>query len=172
VCAGIVIDVLREEVVSTVDTALACGAELPAPRAKWPRTALARPPGPRHGPRLSVTGPLVASGARVDRVVLVGRGVRSPAIRRIAPTVLGRPVLVPPAGEYVGDGDAREAAWTLSGNEEPARWNRAGVQTYDGDIVRAVRDGYAEARDLTVARQRSVADVAPLTEHKPASPTR
>jgi hypothetical protein len=46
------------------------------------------------------------------------------------------------------------------------------VQTYDGDVVRAVRDRYAEARDLTVARQQSVADVAPPTEHEPASPTR
>ncbi|MCW2530556.1 MAG: xylB [Blastococcus sp.] len=115
---------------------------------------------------------LVASGARVDRVVLVGGGARSPAVQRIAPTVLGRPVLVPPPGEYVADGAARQAAWTLSGNPEPPRWNRAGVQTYDGDVVRAVRDRYAEARDLTVARQKSVADVAPPTEHEPASPTR
>jgi xylulokinase len=115
---------------------------------------------------------LVASGARVDRVILVGGGARSPAIRQIAPTVLGRPVLVPPPGEYVADGAARQAAWTLSGNPEPPRWARAGVQTYDGDVVRSVRDRYAEARDLTVARQRSVAKVAPLTEHEPASPTR
>jgi xylulokinase len=115
---------------------------------------------------------LVASGARIDRVVLVGGGARSPAVQRIAPTVLGRPVLVPPPGEYVADGAARQAAWTLSGNPEPPRWNRAGVQTYDGAVVRAVRDRYAEARDLTVARQQSVADVAPPTEHEPASPTR
>jgi xylulokinase len=115
---------------------------------------------------------LVASGARIDRVVLIGGGARSAAIRQIAPTVLGRPVLVPPPGEYVADGAARQAAWTLRGNPEPPTWSRAGVQTYDGDVVRAVRDRYAEARDLTVARQRSVADVAPLTEHEPASPTR
>jgi xylulokinase len=115
---------------------------------------------------------LVASGARVDRVVLIGGGARSAAVRQIAPTVLGHPVRVPPAGEYVADGAARQAAWTLSGEPEPPGWSRAGVQTYDGDVVRAVRDRYAEARDLTVARQRSFADVAPLTEHEPASPTR
>ena len=86
--------------------------------------------------------------------------------------MLGRPVLVPPPGEYVADGAARQAAWTLSGDPEPPRWARAGVQTYDGAVVRALRDRYAEARDLTVARPRSVADVATLTENEPASPTR
>jgi hypothetical protein len=35
------------------------------------------------------------------------------------------------------------------------------VQVYDGEAVPAVRDRYAEARDLTVARQRSVADLPP-----------
>jgi xylulokinase len=105
-------------------------------------------------------------------VVLIGGGARSAAVRQIAPTVLGHPVRVPPAGEYVADGAARQAAWALSGEPEPPGWSRAGVQTYDGDVVRAVRDRYAEARDLTVARQRSFADVTPLTEHEPASPTR
>jgi xylulokinase len=95
---------------------------------------------------------LVASGARVDRIVLVGGGARSPAIRQIAPTVLGRPVLVPPPGEYVADGAARQAAWTLSGDAEPPTWSRAGVETYEGDVVPAVRDRYAQARELTVAR--------------------
>ena len=115
---------------------------------------------------------LVATGARIERVVLVGGGGRSAAVRQIAPTVLGRPVLVPPPGEYVADGAARQAAWTLSADAEPPRWSRAGVQTYDGAVIRAVRDRYAEARDLTVARQRSVADVAHPTEYEPASPTR
>jgi xylulokinase len=75
--------------------------------------------------------------------------------------VLGRPVLVPPPGEYVADGAARQAAWTLSRTTEPPKWLRARVQTYDGDVVRTVRDRYAEARDLTVARQSSLADLAP-----------
>jgi xylulokinase len=115
---------------------------------------------------------LVASGARVDRIVLVGGGARSPAVQQIAPTVLGRPVVVPPPGEYVADGAARQAAWTLSGDADPPQWDRAGVQAYDGDVVRAVRDRYAEARDLTLARQRSVAGVTPPTKHEPASLTR
>ena len=63
---------------------------------------------------------LVAQGATVDRVVLIGGGARSEAVRRIAPTVFGRPVVVPEPGEYVADGAARQAAWVLSGATEPA----------------------------------------------------
>ena len=40
----------------------------------------------------------VAQGAPVDRVLLVGGGARSEAVRRLAPAVLGVPVLVPAAG--------------------------------------------------------------------------
>lgn len=96
---------------------------------------------------------LVAAGARVERVFLIGGGARSEAVRRIAPTVLGYPVLVPPPGEYVADGAARQAAWALSGNAQPPPWALAGVETYDGDVVEAVRVRYAQARDFTIARQ-------------------
>jgi xylulokinase len=115
---------------------------------------------------------LVAAGARVDRVFLVGGGARSAAVRQIAPTVLGRPVLVPPPGEYVADGAARQAAWTLSGTAEPPPWRRAGVETYDGDAVPGLRERYAEARELTVARQQPATDAAPVTRREPVSPTR
>jgi xylulokinase len=97
---------------------------------------------------------LVGAGAVVERVFLIGGGARSEAVRRIAPSVLGHPVLVPPPGEYVADGAARQAAWTLVGGPEPPRWERAGVQTYESDVVPRVRERYAEARDLTVARQQ------------------
>ncbi|MGH3539490.1 MAG: FGGY-family carbohydrate kinase, partial [Pseudonocardiaceae bacterium] len=97
---------------------------------------------------------LVATGARVERVFLIGGGARSGAVRRIAPTVLGRPVLVPPPGEYVADGAARQAAWAFSGNTEPPRWPRAGVETYDSDVVESIRARYAQARELTVTRQQ------------------
>lgn len=96
---------------------------------------------------------LVRAGARVDRVFLIGGGARSDAVRRIAPTVLGHPVLVPPPGEYVADGAARQAVWALTGNVQPPPWARAGVKTYNSDIVEAVRVRYAQARDFIVARQ-------------------
>jgi xylulokinase len=96
---------------------------------------------------------LVAAGSVVERVFLIGGGARSEAVRRIAPTVFGRPVLVPPPGEYVADGAARQAAWTLAGDDEPPQWGRAGVETFESDAVPVVRERYAQARDLTVPQQ-------------------
>ena len=93
-----------------------------------------------------------ATGADVERVFLIGGGAQSEAVRAIAPTVFGRPVLVPRPGEYVADGAARQAAWVLAGGAEPPAWERAGTQTYESDAVAAVRDRYADARDLTLNR--------------------
>jgi xylulokinase len=95
---------------------------------------------------------LAGQGARIERVLLVGGGARSEALRRIAPSVLGRPVLVPPAGEYVADGAARQAAWALVGGEEVPAWQLAGTERYEADPVPAVRARYAEVQELTAAR--------------------
>ena len=92
---------------------------------------------------------LVAEGARVERVLIVGGGARSEAVRRIAPAVLGRPVVVPPAGEYVADGAARQAAWVLAGGDTPPPWELSGTEVYEADAVPSVRERYAEVRDLT-----------------------
>ena len=95
---------------------------------------------------------VVAAGAQVERVFLIGGGARSEAVRRIAPTVFGRPVLVPPPGEYVADGAARQAAWVLAGRDTPPEWERAGTETYESDAVPAVRERYSHARELTLSR--------------------
>jgi xylulokinase len=95
---------------------------------------------------------IVAGGAQVERVFLIGGGARSEAVRRIAPTIFGRPVLVPPPGEYVADGAARQAAWVLAGGAAPPEWERAGTETYESDAVASVRSRYADARDLTLPR--------------------
>jgi xylulokinase len=58
----------------------------------------------------------------VSRVLLVGGGARSEAVRRIAPAVLGYPVVVPQPGEYVAVGAARQAAWVLTEAVEPPAW--------------------------------------------------
>jgi len=93
---------------------------------------------------------LVEQGARAERVLLVGGGARSEGLRRIAPAVLGRPVVVPPPGEYVADGAARQAAWVLSRAPEPPRWKPGGTQEFQADPTPAVRRRYAAARDLTL----------------------
>ncbi|WP_336641523.1 xylulokinase [Microbacterium sp. USHLN272] len=52
-------------------------------------------------------------GIPLDRVLLVGGGAQSRAVREIAPLVFGLPVEVPEAAEYVAVGMARQAASVL-----------------------------------------------------------
>ena len=96
-----------------------------------------------------------ATGAEVRRVLLVGGGARSAAVRAIAPAVLGVPVLVPPPGEYVADGAARQAAWVLSGETEPPEWARPGTEVHEADPTPGVRERYAEVREMTAGRVRA-----------------
>jgi xylulokinase len=117
---------------------------------------------PAHLARAAVEGLLcgladgldavAATGTPVRRVFLVGGGARSEAVRRIAPAVLGVPVLAPPPGEYVADGAALQAAWVLAGGEAPPEWARPGTERHEADPVPAVRERYAEVRDLTADR--------------------
>ncbi len=93
---------------------------------------------------------VTAQGASADRVILVGGGARSEAVRRIAPTVFGRPVAVPEPDEYVAAGAARQAAWVAVGGPEPPVWTPSGLQTYDADAVPDVRERYAAAREAVL----------------------
>ncbi|MFM8266016.1 MAG: xylulokinase [Acidimicrobiia bacterium] len=89
---------------------------------------------------------LVANGAQVNRVTLVGGAAASPAMQRIAPSVFGVPVEVPPPGEYVADGAARQAAWTLT-DEFPSWPLDAPSVTHESEPTPHVRARYAEARE-------------------------
>ncbi|GAA3748669.1 xylulokinase [Plantactinospora mayteni] len=95
---------------------------------------------------------LLAEGATVNRIILVGGGARSEAVRRIAPEVFGCPVLVPEPGEYVADGAARQAAWVVRGGAEPPAWSAGESQEYVGSAVPQIREQYARARDLVLDR--------------------
>jgi xylulokinase len=95
---------------------------------------------------------LVAQGVEIGRVVLVGGGARSEAVRRLAPAVLARPVVVPEPGEYVADGAARQAAWVLAGGQAPPDWTLNASQTFEADPTPQVRERYAQVRDLTANR--------------------
>ena len=111
---------------------------------------------PAHVARAAVEGVLCgladgldalrACGVEVRRVLLVGGGARSEAVRRTAPSVLGCDVLLPSEPEAVAAGAARQAAWALAGGDEPPVWSAADVETYSGELVPAVRERYAEAR--------------------------
>ncbi len=95
---------------------------------------------------------LAAQGAAVRRVILVGGGARSAAVRRVAAQVFGCPVVVPPPGEYVADGAARQAAWLALGGSEPPPWSPAGTEEYAAEPVPAIRERYAEARERHLDR--------------------
>lgn len=92
-------------------------------------------------------------GITVRRVLLIGGGSRSAAVRAIAPDLFGVPVTVPEPGEYVALGAARQAAWALAGTAEPPPWKVPVAELPPGDEARgrAVRERYAEVA-ATVAR--------------------
>ena len=94
---------------------------------------------------------LVANGAAVSRVSLVGGAAASRAVQHIAPSIFGVPVVVPPPGEYVADGAARQAAWVLNG--ELPNWPLDGKSTvHESAPSPHVRARYAEARTHWLSR--------------------
>jgi xylulokinase len=89
---------------------------------------------------------LTEEGVRVERVILIGGGAQSAAVRAAAPVLLGRPVIVPDPAEYVAIGAARQAAWALNGTPEPPAWDAGAGKLYEGEPVPVVRRAYASAR--------------------------
>ena len=98
---------------------------------------------------------LVQHGAQANRIVLVGGGARSEAVRRIAPALFGLPVLVPPPGEYVADGAARQAAWVTLGDDTPPTWSAENPEVFQDTSVPLIREQYAAARDAVIDRRSS-----------------
>ena len=88
---------------------------------------------------------IAEQGVDVQRVILVGGGARSQAIRQIAPAILGMPSRADPA-EYVALGAARQAAWTLSGADAPPPWSFGVTATYDGESTPEVVDATGPCR--------------------------
>jgi len=95
---------------------------------------------------------VTASGAEPRRVLLVGGAAASEAVRTSAPQVLGLPVDLPPPGEYVADGAARQAAWALLGGEGPPTWTNLSTRRYAADPVPEIRERYREGRGLHLGR--------------------
>ncbi|WP_275888154.1 FGGY-family carbohydrate kinase, partial [Nonomuraea lactucae] len=111
---------------------------------------------PAHLARASIEGMLCgladaldALGVAPERVLLIGGGARSEAVRRIAPTIFGRSVLAPPPGEYVADGAAYQAAWLLDGEVD---WASQEAAVYKGAPVPEIRARYAAAAPHVLTR--------------------
>jgi xylulokinase len=92
---------------------------------------------------------LTAHGVDVRRMLLIGGGAQSRAVREIAPTVFGMPVLVPTPAEYVALGAARQAAWACSGSAGPPEWSTPPAREYAADAAPGVLERYAQVRELT-----------------------
>jgi xylulokinase len=84
-------------------------------------------------------------GVAGNRIVLVGGGARSRAVCEIAPTVFGLPVLVPASAEYVANGAARQAAWSLSGDDVPPVVAPINTSCFDDDRNEELYERYEAA---------------------------
>lgn len=90
---------------------------------------------------------LESATAPADRVLLIGGGSRSHALRTAAPEIFGRTVDVPAAGEYVALGAARQAHWAATGTLP--KWERRLDATHvpaGAGWGREVRERYAAER--------------------------
>jgi xylulokinase len=92
-------------------------------------------------------------GITPGRIVLTGGAAKSEAVRMIAPAVFGLPVVIPEAAEYVALGAARQAAWALSGTDEPPSWPDRPSVTHEGSVTPGVREQYGALRDDAAAWQ-------------------
>lgn len=113
---------------------------------------------PTHLARAAVEGMLCgladgidalrAQGLPVRRVLLIGGGARSQAVRDLAPAVFGAPVVVPEPAEYVALGAARQAAWVLAGGAQPPPWPARLTPLDPAAPADGVRGAYARTREL------------------------
>ena len=92
---------------------------------------------------------LEKAGVNIRRVFLVGGAAKNPAVSQIASSLFAREVLVPPPGEYVANGAARQAAWALSGKENPPEWNLGEVTSAKAEPTPEVLVRYRALRDRT-----------------------
>ena len=98
---------------------------------------------------------LVGVGVAPRRILLVGGAAANPAVGAVAATLFDVPVEVPPPGEYVADGAARQAAWVLAGAERPPTWRAASVgetRCFEPAPGPAIRAAYGQAREALFGR--------------------
>ena len=88
-------------------------------------------------------------GVEVRRIILIGGAAKNPAVASIASAIFGREILLPPAGEYVANGAARQAAWALSGRNEPPDWDIGTVENVISEPTPQVLINYRKLRDQT-----------------------
>jgi xylulokinase len=89
-------------------------------------------------------------GVDIKRVLIIGGAAKNPAVGQIASALFGRPVLIPPAGEYVADGAAKQAAWALLGGATPPVWDLGKATHIEAAATPEVLEKYRTLRDATI----------------------
>ena len=89
-------------------------------------------------------------GVDIKRVLIIGGAAKNPAVGQIASALFGRPVVIPPAGEYVADGAAKQAAWALLGGSTPPAWDLGKATHIEAAATPEVLEKYRTLRDATV----------------------
>ncbi|NMA76867.1 MAG: xylulose kinase, partial [Actinomycetales bacterium] len=89
------------------------------------------------------------TGTTPEGITLIGGAARSQAIQQLAPAIFGREVTIAPEGEYVALGAARQAAWALTGAQEPPVWQITGSRTVGAEATPQVLEAYRELKDRT-----------------------
>ena len=92
---------------------------------------------------------LISRGVAVNRILLIGGAAKNPAVGKIAASLFGREVLIPPAGEYVANGAARQAAWVVLGGESAPVWDLGEVERVNAPHTPEVLERYRKLRDRT-----------------------
>lgn len=82
-------------------------------------------------------------GVEINRVFLVGGAAKNPAVAQIASSIFGRTVLIPPTGEYVANGAAKQAAWALTG--KLPEWELGEIKKVD---AKSTPDVFARYQEL------------------------
>ncbi|GGF12378.1 FGGY family carbohydrate kinase [Subtercola lobariae] len=85
-------------------------------------------------------------GVDARRVLLVGGAAQNAAVQAVAAEVFDVPVSIPAPGEYVADGAARQAAWTLTGTRPT--WPVAFAAELAAATVPLITQQYRRAQSL------------------------
>ena len=87
-----------------------------------------------------------ALGADVQRILLIGGGAKSPAIRAYAPGIWGTDVILPHTDEYVAIGAARQAAWVALSTDDIPAWELNIDEVLSSSPTPEVYERYARYR--------------------------
>ena len=84
-------------------------------------------------------------GVSYSRILLIGGAAKNSAVQQISADLFGRTIHIPAIGEYVADGAAKQAAWALSGKENPPNWSLGEIKEVnsrnsDPEIVESYMD--------------------------------